>query len=152
MNIKLYCRWQPLEMDEKLKRDLSIIRMRNYLDPKRYDHWTIYILIFITEITLLQYRFYKNPDKQRPIVHIGTVIEGPAEYKSSRLTNRERKQSLVDEILADSKIRDYTKRKYMDIQQENAKVVRRGRKPLRKKAFSSNHKKINKLFWANRFI
>lgn len=27
---------QPLPMDEKLKRDIKIIQMRNYLDPKRF--------------------------------------------------------------------------------------------------------------------
>ena len=33
---------EPLKMDEKLKRDIKVIQMRNYLDPKR---------------------FYKNPDR-----------------------------------------------------------------------------------------
>lgn len=36
---------------------------------------------------------------------IGTVIEGPTEYFSGRLTKKQRKQTIVDEILADRKIR-----------------------------------------------
>ena len=61
------------------------------------------------------------------ILHTGTVIEGPAEYKSSRMTNRERKQSIVEEILADKKIRDYSKNKFLEIQSEKS----------RKKSFQS---------------
>ena len=61
-------------------------------------------------------RFYKNPDKLGTVLHIGTVIEGPSEYKSARLTNKERKQSIVEEILADKDIKNYSKRKYMEIQ------------------------------------
>lgn len=72
----------------------------------------------LTPLTLLLFRFYKNPDKFTKILHTGTVIEGPAEYKSARLTNRERKQTLVEEILADKKIKDYSKRKFMEIQSE----------------------------------
>ena len=89
-------------------------------------------------------RFYKNPDKQRPVLHIGTVIEGAAEYKSARITNKTRRQTIVDEILADSSIREYTKRKFMEIQKENASKARRG-KSQPKKYFKS-HKKLNKLY------
>lgn len=41
---------------------------------------------------------------------IGTVKEGPAEYFSSRMTNKERKKTLVDELLvADDAFRYRTK-------------------------------------------
>lgn len=36
---------------------------------------------------------------------IGTVIEGPTEYFSARLTKKQRKQTIVDEILADKQLR-----------------------------------------------
>lgn len=77
------------------------------------------------------YRFYKNPDKMAKILHTGTVIEGPSEYKSARLTNKERKQSIVEEILADKKIKDYSKRKFMEIQSE---------KSSKKKAYKASRK------------
>lgn len=32
-------------------------------------------------------------------VQVGTVKEGPGEYFSARLTNKERKKTLVDELL-----------------------------------------------------
>lgn len=40
------------------------------------------------------------------VVQVGTVKEGPGEYFSSRLTKKERKKTLVDELLvADEQFR-----------------------------------------------
>ena len=104
---------RPLELDESVKRDLKVIQMRNFLDPKR---------------------FYKNPDKPGTVLHIGTVIEGPAEY-SHRLTRKERRQTITEEVLADADIRAYTRKKYQEIQagrQRKVKLYKSSRKPLRK--------------------
>lgn len=90
--------------------------MRNYLDPKR---------------------FYKNPDKLGTILHVGTVIEGSAEYKSNRLTRKERKQSILEELMSDNSIKNYTKNKYEAIQQKNMK---KRNKNSKSKSFKSNRK------------
>lgn len=66
------------------------------------------------------------------ILHTGTVIEGPAEYKSSRLTNRERKQTIVEEILADKKIKDYSKKKFLEIQADKSSRKRKAFKSAKK--------------------
>lgn len=50
------------------------------------------------------------------VLHVGTVIEGPSEYFSSRLSRKERKQTIVEEILGDQTLKSYSKRKYMEIQ------------------------------------
>jgi hypothetical protein len=92
-----------MKLDDNVKRDIKMIQMRNYIDPKR---------------------FYKNPDKLGPVLHIGTVVEGAAEFRSARLTNRERKQSIVHEILADKQIKDYSKRKFNELQAANLNKVR----------------------------
>lgn len=65
-------------------------------------------------------RFYKNPDKMGKVLHVGTVIEGPSEYFSSRLSRKERKQTIVEEILGDKTLKDYSKRKYSEIQIEKS--------------------------------
>jgi hypothetical protein len=88
---------EPVRMDEDIKRDLKVISMRNHLDPKR---------------------FYKNPDKPGKILHVGTVIEGRGEYKSSRLTRRERKQTIVEEVLADKSLKNYTKKTFLKYQDD----------------------------------
>ena len=87
-------------------------------------------------------RFYKNPDKLRSVLHVGTVIEGSAEFKSARLSNKERRQTLVEEVMADSQLKHYSKRKYTEIQ--SAKVVKRNKhifaKPVSKNSLRT-HKK-----------
>lgn len=123
-----------MKIDSKLKADMRMIQMRNYMDPKRWvtlQSYTLTYSIQSNSIFFTVYRFYKNPDKFVKILHTGTVIEGPAEYKSARLTNRERKQTIVEEILGDKKIKDYSKRKFMEIQSE---------KTGRRKAYKSAKK------------
>ena len=65
-------------------------------------------------------RFYKNADKVGKVLHVGTVVEGPSEYFSSRLSKKERKQTIVEEILGDKTLKDYSKRKYSEIQYEKS--------------------------------
>jgi hypothetical protein len=79
------------------------------------------------------------------VLHIGTVIEGPGEYNSGRLTRKERKQTIVEEILGDQKIKDYTKRKYMEIQQEKSNK-RKTYKPSKKDKTSAKRKKLRAYF------
>ncbi len=89
-------------MNNSIKADLRMIRMRNFLDPKR---------------------FYKAPDRMRVVLHEGTVIEGPGEYRSSRIVSKDRRLSIVDEVLYDKELLRYSKRKYEKIQTErNCKI------------------------------
>ena len=119
---------KPASLDASMKGDLKMVEMRNYLDPKR---------------------FYKNPDKIKKVLHVGTVVEGAAEYTTNRMTKKERKQSLVGEIIADKQIKDYTKRKYVELQHEKeAKSGRKkkSKKPGQRDGVGSGSKKIRKLF------
>ena len=103
---------KPMEMDEKLKRDMKLIELRNYMDPKR---------------------FYKRADKPGKIVGIGTIVESSSEYFSSRLTKRERKQSFVDEILSDDSFKRYAKKTFLQIQTEKQNKKRMfNKKPTKK--------------------
>lgn len=84
-------------MTEELKADLAVIRNRNYLDPKK---------------------FYKSADKFGSIVQLGTVIEGAAEYYSSRLTKKQRRINITEEIMADPESSDYSRKKFRTMAQE----------------------------------
>lgn len=88
---------KPSAMTDELKTDLAIIRNRTYLDPKR---------------------FYKSTDKHHSIVQVGTVIEGAAEFHSSRLTKKERRANLTEELMADPATLNYTKNKFKKMAQE----------------------------------
>ena len=81
----------------------------------------------------LIFRFYKKPDKIGPILHVGTVIEGPSEYRSARLQRSQRRGTLLDEVLADSAVRDYSKRTFVDLQQQSQRVKRFRPKHLQQK-------------------
>jgi len=81
----------------ELKRDLQLLRMRSVLDPKRH---------------------YKkdNSNKVPEFSQVGTVIEGPTEFFSARLSNKERKRTFVDEVLTGETATQRFKSKYGDIQ------------------------------------
>jgi hypothetical protein len=77
-------------------------------------------------------RFYKSMGKIKNVLHVGTVVEGSAEYRSSRLSNKERKQTIADEILADKGIRDYSKKTFLQIQQGKTKKRKAGKRKSKK--------------------
>lgn len=72
--------------------------MRDVLDPKRH---------------------YKK-DNAKPQIpefsQVGTIIEGPTEYFSARLSKKDRKRTLVEEVLAGEVTTGRFKSKYNEIQ------------------------------------
>ncbi|KAF2227990.1 Fcf2 pre-rRNA processing-domain-containing protein [Elsinoe ampelina] len=94
-------RWYNLpktDLTPELKRDLQILKMRNVLDPHRH------------------YKKEGGKMKAPEYSQVGTIIEGPTEYYSSRLNNRERKRTFVEEVLAGEQETSRFKRKYGDVQ------------------------------------
>ena len=93
-------------MSDSLKADLSLIRNRNYLDPKK---------------------FYKSSDSFNKVVQLGTVIEGSSEFYTSRLTNKERRANFTEEVMADGAMASYAKRKFGEVQAEKERRSGGGR-------------------------
>jgi len=109
-------RWyhmRPPEMTDEVKRDLEVLQMRNVLDPKR---------------------FYKHNDRKTlpKYFQMGTIMDSSADFYSSRLTNKQRKANLVDELLADAEFKNYQKRKFSEIQAKQ-RATGHFRKKKRKK-------------------
>ncbi|XP_012279219.1 deoxynucleotidyltransferase terminal-interacting protein 2 [Orussus abietinus] len=91
------------EVTEEVKRDLEIIQMRSVLDPKRF--------------------YKKNDLKVIPkYFQIGKVVDSPLDYYNGRLTKKERKRTIVDELMADAEFSKYNKRKYKEIIDEKKKL------------------------------
>lgn len=86
------------DLTPELKRDLQLLKMRNVLDPKRH------------------YKKDNAKTNAPEFSQVGTIIEGPTEFYSSRIPNRERKKTFVDEVLAAEESTGRFKRKYGDIQ------------------------------------
>ncbi|XP_038063837.1 deoxynucleotidyltransferase terminal-interacting protein 2-like isoform X2 [Patiria miniata] len=86
------------EMTDQLRNDIKAVRMRSTLDPKR---------------------FYKHNDMTAmpKFVQVGTVVESAADFYHSRIPKKQRKQTIVEELLADAETRRYNKRKYLELQE-----------------------------------
>jgi hypothetical protein len=97
------------EITPTIKRDLTLLQMRNVLDPKRH---------------------YRASSKILPkYFQMGRVIESPHEFFSARIKKKDRKETIVQELLSDQKSREYFKRRYSEIQE---KATSGGKKWYRK--------------------
>lgn len=85
-------------LSSELKTDLSLVKLRNVLDPHRH------------------YRSDNTRALAPEFTQVGQIIEGPTEYFSSRLPNKERKRTFVEEVLTNEKFTTRFKRKYSEIQ------------------------------------
>ena len=59
---------------------------------------------------------YKREDSKAipKFFQMGTIIEGSHEYYSSRISKKERKRTMVDELLADSEFRKKNKKRMIE--------------------------------------
>lgn len=88
------------EMTKELKRELQILQMRRYLDPKR---------------------FYKGKgafEKKLPVdFEVGTIVPTILDRRAMRHQPRKaRQKTLTDTIIRDESFKKYSKRKYLEIQ------------------------------------
>ncbi|KAI9672437.1 MAG: hypothetical protein M1829_004516 [Trizodia sp. TS-e1964] len=114
-------------LTSELKRDLQLLRMRSVLDPKRH------------------YKKDQGPLKFKPpqFSQVGTVIEGPTEFFSARLQNKQRKKNFVEEVLYGGTSR--FKSKYSEIQEAKTSGRRGHYKKLMAKRLGKG-KKALKIF------
>ncbi|XP_015989711.2 deoxynucleotidyltransferase terminal-interacting protein 2 isoform X2 [Rousettus aegyptiacus] len=103
------------ELTDELKNDLKALKMRASMDPKR---------------------FYKKNDRDGfpKYFQIGTIVDNPADFYHSRIPKKQRKKTIVEELLADSEFRRYNRRKYSEIMAEKAANAA-GKKFRKKKKF-----------------
>ncbi|KAH1166430.1 deoxynucleotidyltransferase terminal-interacting protein 2 [Mauremys mutica] len=103
------------EMTNELKNDLKALKMRASVDPKR---------------------FYKKNDRDGlpKYFQVGTVVDTPIDFYHARIPKKQRKRTIVEELLADSEFRRYNKRKYQEIMTEKAALAA-GKKNRKKKKF-----------------
>ncbi|XP_040854719.1 deoxynucleotidyltransferase terminal-interacting protein 2 [Ochotona curzoniae] len=103
------------ELTDELKNDLKALKMRASMDPKR---------------------FYKKNDRDGfpKYFQVGTIVDNPADFYHSRIPKKQRKKTIVEELLADSEFRRYNRRKYSEIMAEKAANAA-GKKFRKKKKF-----------------
>ncbi|XP_052113988.1 rRNA-processing protein fcf2 [Arachis duranensis] len=82
-----------------------LLQLRSALDPKRH------------------YKKGESKSKALPkYFQVGTVVEDASEFYSERLTKKERKATIADELLSDQKLAAYRKRKVREIEEQNRPV------------------------------
>ncbi|GAV60435.1 Fcf2 domain-containing protein [Cephalotus follicularis] len=86
----------------ELKKDLQLLKLRSAIDPKRH---------------------YKKGDSKSKTLpkyfQVGTIVESAEEFFSNRLTKKERKAIIADELLSDSTFGQYRKRKVREIEEKS---------------------------------
>lgn len=84
---------------DEVKADLRVLRLRSAFDPKK---------------------FYKKFDDTKfpKYFQFGTVVEGAQDFYSGRLTRRERKRTLAEEVMADGHLTEVRKKRYNKMQEE----------------------------------
>lgn len=92
------------ELTKDVKNQLSILRLREILDRKN---------------------FYKSNDRQKfpKFFQMGKVVESSADFYHARIPKKQRKATLLDEVMADADLKRYQKRKYAEIFGEDRKSV-----------------------------
>ncbi|KAG8532025.1 uncharacterized protein KY384_003661 [Bacidia gigantensis] len=86
------------ELTPTSKRDLRLMKMRGVLDPKRH------------------YKQDSSKDIAPTFSQIATVIQGPTEFFNARLSQKDRKSTFVEEVLAAESATGRVRKKYGDIQ------------------------------------
>ncbi|KAI9520428.1 hypothetical protein NQZ68_017128 [Dissostichus eleginoides] len=106
------------ELTQELKADLQVLKMRGSMDSKR---------------------FYKKNDRDGfpKYFQVGTVVDSPIDFYHSRVPMKQRKRTMVEELLNDAEFRQNNKKKYQHIVTERA-AKGAGRKNKKKSKF---HKK-----------
>ncbi|XP_078428177.1 rRNA-processing protein fcf2-like [Wolffia australiana] len=104
----------------EVKKDLEILKLRSVIDPKRH---------------------YKKGDSRLKTLpkyfQVGTVIEPSTDFFSARLTKKQRKSTIAEELLSDQTFRTYRKRKVREIEDAlqpggNEKWKIRGKQTLKR--------------------
>ncbi|XP_041862384.1 deoxynucleotidyltransferase terminal-interacting protein 2 [Melanotaenia boesemani] len=103
------------EMSQELKGDLQALKMRGSVDPKR---------------------FYKKNDRDGfpKYFQFGKVVDSPVDFYHSRIPKKERKRTMVEELLADADFRHQNKKRFQQIMMEKA-AQGAGKRNNKKKKF-----------------
>lgn len=100
------------ELTKDVKNQLSVLQLREILDRKN---------------------FYKSNDRKKfpKFFQMGKVVESAADFYHARIPKKQRKATLLDEVMADADLRKYQKRKYAEIFGDAKKTKnKKKRKPV----------------------
>ncbi|RYC63379.1 hypothetical protein CHU98_g2806 [Xylaria longipes] len=109
------------DLTPELRRDLQLLKMRDVLDPKRH--------------------YKKDTTRAIPeFSQVGTVIPGPTDYFSARMTKKDRKRTLLEDVLETEDTTRRFKSKYGEIQAAKTSGKKGHYKKTMQKRYGRNYK------------
>ncbi|KAM9797529.1 deoxynucleotidyltransferase terminal-interacting protein 2 [Syngnathus typhle] len=113
------------ELTQELKGDLKLLKMRGSMDPKR---------------------FYKKNDRDGfpKYFQVATVEDSAIDFYHSRIPKKQRKRTMVEELLADAEFRSNNKKRYQSIVAEKAAQASGKNKKFKKNTFHKKSQKVTK--------
>lgn len=109
------------DLTPEIRRDLQLLKMRDVLDPKRH--------------------YKKDTSRAIPqFSQVGTVIPGPTDYFSARLTKKDRKRTLLADVLETEAATKRFKNKYGEIQAVKTSGKKAHYKKMMQKRYGRNYK------------
>ncbi|KAI1185918.1 Fcf2 pre-rRNA processing-domain-containing protein [Nemania serpens] len=109
------------DLTPELRRDLQLLKMRDVLDPKRH--------------------YKKDTTRAIPeFSQVGTVIPGPTDYFNARMTKKERKRTLLEDVLETEDVTRRFKNKYGEIQAVKTSGKKGHYKKMMQKRYGRNYK------------
>ncbi|RWA07905.1 hypothetical protein EKO27_g7211 [Xylaria grammica] len=109
------------DLTPELRRDLQLLKMRDVLDPKRH--------------------YKKDTNRAIPeFSQIGTVIPGPTDYFNARMTKKERKRTLLEDVLETEDTTRRFKNKYSEIQAARTSGKKGHYKKMMQRRYGRNYK------------
>ncbi|KAG5864728.1 hypothetical protein JTB14_021824 [Gonioctena quinquepunctata] len=94
----------PIKVCFSNKKEKEVLRTRNQK--------------MITSTDLGYKIIYLNHD----LIKIGKVLDSPVDFYNDRIPKKQRKKTLVDELLSDAQFQKYNKRKYKEIIEDKQKT------------------------------
>nr|CAD7262695.1 unnamed protein product [Timema shepardi] len=74
----------------------------------------------------------ENKKKLKKIRQVGRVVEAPADYYHSRVPMKQRKKTIVEELMADAEFQKYNKKRYKEIIEQRRKTHFKAHKQAKK--------------------
>lgn len=91
------------EITEELKNDLEVLQMRSALDPKQF--------------------YKKNDLKVLPkYFQVGHVVDTPLDFYNNRNVRKNKKRTMVDELMANAEFQKFQKRKFKEVLEKQKKT------------------------------
>jgi len=107
---------KPAILTSEAKRDLQMIKLRGVLDPHKHFKGSD-----------------SKPGELPKYFQMGTIVEGPTEFYSARINRKDRKKSIVEDLLASRESKSRFKKKYDEIQAKKRSGKKEWYKKLREK-------------------